>query len=350
METVTIIIPCRNEVSFIQQVLSSIDKQQYDLNLVEVIIIDGNSTDGTKELLAKEQDHKYSLKILNNPDRIVPPALNIGIKAAIGNYIVRMDAHSEYPENYLPEVVNWHKKLQAANVGTMWTIIPGKESNVARCIAIATAHPFGVGNAYYRIGKSEITEVDTVPFGCFHRSLFDQIGFFDEEMIRNEDDEFNSRILKNGGKIFLLPHLGIKYYARDSFAKIMKMFYQYALYKPLVNKKVKSVITLRQLVPFIFVLYLFGGMLSVFSNSLFLMWLAGLLFYLLTSCFVSLKIISQNEQSFDLGKSKIKYAILLPVTFFLIHLSYGIGYANGLFNLLFRYKKLISNQSNSLSR
>ena len=201
-------------------------------------------------------------------------------------------------------------------------------------IALATSHNFGVGNSHHKVGVKQIMEVDTVPFGCFKREVFDKIGLFDEDLIRNQDDEFNARIINNGGKIFIIPELVIDYHARDTIGKVFKMYFQYGLFKPLVNKKLGKPATIRQFVPVLFVFTLLSGiLLSFFSNIFFVLLLLFLSVYLIVSLFVSLNLAIQNK--------RIGLLLYLPLIFFVIHFSYGFGYFKGLYNLVFKKKFVV---------
>jgi len=212
----------------------------------------------------------------------------------------------------------------------------------ARAIAYATSHPFGIGNAQYRISnEKEPYEVDTVPFGCYKKKVFEKIGLYDTDLTRNQDDELNARLIQNGGKIYLIPNLKIKYFARDKFSKMFKMFYQYGLFKPLVNLKLKQPATIRQFVPLLFVLFLiFGGILSFISLRFFYLYLLGLCVYLGINILVSLKIATE--------KKDLRLFPYLVYSFFLIHLSYGLGYLKGIldFVILKKHKKVDLSKAN----
>src|SRR5205085_1817966 len=162
------------------------------------------------------------------------------------------------PPDYIALSVAALEQTGADNVGPVIVTRPADGNAVARAIAVALSHPFGVGNSHFRIGSRERRWVDTVPFGCFHRRLFDQVGMFDEELPRNQDDEFNFRLAKHGARVLLEPRLVAYYYARGSIRQVARMWYQYGYFKPLVAKKVRRVMTLRQLVPACFVLGLVG--------------------------------------------------------------------------------------------
>ncbi len=321
---VSIIIPTRNEERFILNTLESIMAQDYPSELIEVIIADGESDDSTGKLIEKFITNHPNVTLINNPERVVPFALNYAIEKSKGEIIIRLDAHSKYPRNYVSRLVFELDRLKADNVGGVWITTPANSGFVATGIALATSHPLGIGNASYRLENQEIKKVDTVPFGCFPKSVFDRIGLFDTDLIRNQDDEFNGRIIKNGGEIYLIPDVQIEYYARETLSTMQKMFYQYGLFKPLVNKKLGESATIRQFVPPTFVLFLVLGIFMPFSPSLLnYFWLAGLSLYLILTIVVS----------FQIAAKESRYALLffLPIVFPFIHISYGWGYLKGWF-------------------
>ena len=151
---ISVIMPCREEEKYIAKALASILANDYPQDSLEVLVIDGMSIDGTREIVASLARKYPFIKLLDNPKRITPAALNIGITQARGDIIIRVDAHSTYPPNYLSSLVAWQEKAEADNVGGVWRILPGSDTPMARAIAVGLAHPFGVGNAYYRIGAS----------------------------------------------------------------------------------------------------------------------------------------------------------------------------------------------------
>ena len=221
----SVICPIYNEEKYIAKCIESILAQDYPKDDIEVIFVDGRSTDNTREIVAKYIEEYPFIKLIDNDRKIVPTALNIGIRNSIGDIIIRIDAHAIFPINYFSELTKNLELLNAENVGGICRTLPINKSNVCESIAAVLSSRFGMGNSYFRIGASQIKQVDTVPFGCFRRELFNKIGYFDEELIRNQDDEFNGRIINNGGKIYLLPHIIIDYYARDTIGKVYKMFY-----------------------------------------------------------------------------------------------------------------------------
>lgn len=240
----SVICPIYNEEKYIAQCIESLLLQDYPQNDLEILFVDGMSTDKTRGIIASYTKKYPFIKMLDNPKKIVPYAMNTGIKASKGEIIIRLDGHVEYPTNYFSALVKNLKELDADNVGALCETLPCGPSSKEQAIAEALSSSFGMGNSYFRIGCNEVRQVDTVPFGCFKREVFDKVGLYDNELIRNQDDELNGRIIKNGGKIYLIPSIVTKYYARDKISKVRKMFYQYGLYKPLVNKKLGAPATI----------------------------------------------------------------------------------------------------------
>lgn len=334
LKFVTVICPVYNEEMFIEKCFNSILKQDYPHDKIELFFVDGRSTDNTRGIIDSLSNDYGFVKLLDNPFKVVPHALNIGIKQSKGEVIIRIDGHCEYPQNYISTLIRFLFELNADNVGALWNTLPSNQSVKCRSIALATSHNFGVGNSHHKVGVKQIMEVDTVPFGCFKREVFDKIGLFDEDLIRNQDDEFNARIINNGGKIFIIPELVIDYHARDTIGNVFKMYFQYGLFKPLVNKKLGKPATIRQFVPVFFVFTLLNGiLLSFFFNIFFVLLLLFLSVYLIVSLFVSLNLVVQNKH--------VGLLLCLPLIFFVIHFSYGFGYFKGLYNLVFKKKFVV---------
>jgi glycosyltransferase involved in cell wall biosynthesis len=324
---VSIIIPTRNEEKFIGNVLDNILLQDYPLNRIEIIVVDGQSDDNTRNIVSEYSSKHNFITLINNDNKIVSHGLNLGIKHSRGEVIVRMDAHALYPEKYLSTLIKYLFYLNADNVGTVIETISSSNSATARVIAYAISSPFGVGTSYFRVGINKVTQVDTVPFGCYRREVFSKIGYFDEDLVRNQDDEFNARLIKNGGKIYLIPEIKVKYFARDSLMKLASMFFQYGYFKPLVNLKLGSPATARQFFPLGFFTSLVisaGAMLFSFSAGL--SFFIGILsLYLCIALFFTIGAI--------LKKKNVGF-ILLPYVYFIIHASYGYGYLKGIFQIL----------------
>jgi glycosyltransferase involved in cell wall biosynthesis len=324
---VSVLVPCRNERSYIGRCLDSILANDYPSATLEILVIDGMSDDGTATIVQEYARRVPHLRLLHNMRRVVPAALNLGITEARGEIVIRMDAHNEYPPTYISRLVGWLERTGADNVGGAWITRPADNSAVARAIAFAVAHRFGIGNAQYRLGNvSKPTPVDTVPFGCFRKELFDRLGMFDEELVRNQDDEFNYRLLKSGGRILLVPDVESYYYARASLRTLARTYYQYGFFKPLVAVKVRRVMTLRQLAP--------GSLVGAMGVALVLAaWygpartaLAGLLgAYLAMNVAISLS--SGCREGW-------RYVLALLGVFPVLHFSYGAGWLVGASRLL----------------
>lgn len=327
IHTVSIICPVFNEEKYIEACIVSILEQDYPKEAMQVLFIDGNSTDNSTGIIKRYTAQYSFLKLLNNPERIVPYALNKGLEAAKGEVIMRLDAHCTYPTNYISELVRYLYQLNADNVGGVWNTQPAKDTPICQAIAFASSHPFGVGGSMHKIGASKIMETDTVPFGCYKREIFDKTGLFDTDLVRNQDDEFNGRLLNLGGKIYLIPQVIINYTARDTLCKMRKMYYQYGLYKPLVNKKLGAPATVRQFFPILFLLGLtIGGVVCMIWPLLLHFYTSVLLLYL----FIGIVVGSMGA----IRAHQPLLALLMPYVFFNIHMSYGIGYLVGIFNVL----------------
>jgi len=325
---ISVIVPCRNERDYIVECVESIMANDYGSDHLEVLVVDGVSDDGTREALRECIKRWPNLRCLDNPARTTPAALNIGIRHARGQIVIRMDAHCRYPVNYISSLVRWLEQSGADNVGGVCRTLPGSDTLIARAIAVTLSHPVGVGNSHFRIGTSTPKWVDTVPFGCYRRSIFDRIGLFDEELVKNQDDEFNQRLIKNGGRILLVPDVVVDYYARDSIGKVARMYYQYGYFKPLVARKLGRVGTLRQAVPATFVLSLAVTLLlapwMVSARWAFIGILGAYLAIIVSAIFA------------NLARSGARVSVLLAVTIPVVHVSYGLGSLRGMFHFLLR--------------
>ena len=327
---VSIICPVYNEEKFIDRCIKSILEQDYPQDSLEVLFVDGRSTDRTRDIINSYLKDYPFMRLLDNPQQVVPYALNKGIGESKGEVVMRIDGHCTYPTNYVSELVRYLYELDADNVGGVWNTQPANDKAICQAIALASSHPFGVGGSMHKIGTSKIMKTDTVPFGCYKREVFEKIGLFDTELVRNQDDEFNGRLIKQGGKIYLIPQVIINYTARDTLGKMQKMYYQYGLYKPLVNKKLGAPATIRQFFPLLFLLGIIAGaLLSLVSCKLFYAFIAILILYFLIGIVVG------GMGAIRTGKAIM--VLLMPYVFFNIHLSYGWGYLKGLINV-FRNK------------
>jgi glycosyltransferase involved in cell wall biosynthesis len=324
---VSVVVPCRNERDHIEECLDSIISSDYSPDRLEILVVDGMSDDGTRDILASYAASQVCVTVVDNPDRITPCALNVGIRAARGDILVRMDAHASFPPDYITRLTEWLLRSGADNVGGVCETIPASDAPVARAIARALSHPLGVGNAYFRIGVSEPRWVDTVPFGCYRREVFGRVGFFDEELVRNQDDEFNHRLLAAGGRILLVPDVVSTYRARGTLRQLGRMYYQYGYFKPLAVRKLGHLPTVRQLAPAALVLGFISTALLSPSFGLMRVGFAAL------ALSYAVPILAAAAATRGSLAFRAALAAALPV----LHFSYGIGYLRGAVRfLLFR--------------
>ena len=336
---VSIIIPAYNESSTIELLLAGILHQTYPHERMEVVIADGMSTDDTRDNITRfAQDHpSLRLTVVDNPQRIIPAGVNRAIAAACGEIFIRLDAHSvPNPEYVLRSVTDLEAGL-GDNVGGIWDIQPGASTRMAEAIALAASHPLAVGDAKYRFTRQP-QQVDTVPFGAFRRNLLERlpppttgVGPFDESLLTNEDYEFNVRIRKMGGKIWLDPEIRTVYFARPTLADLRRQYWRYGYWKYKMLQRDPLTIRWRQALPPLFVaaLWLFAGL------SLFLPWAGWLLLfqagiYLLAVLVTSMILVTRRKKP-DL-LTGIVMAILV------MHLVWGQAFLWSLFESLLKGK------------
>ncbi len=314
---VTSVIPCRNEARYIGQCLESVVRCDYPKDRLEVLVCDGMSDDGTREIVAGYAARHGFIHLVDNPERITPCAMNAGIRESRGEVIMPMGAHAVYSPSYISQLVAALEETGADNVGGVLVTLPANGRPLPRALAVGLSHPFGVGNSYFRIGAAERRLVDTVPFGCYRREVFDRIGVFDPELIRNQDDELNARLLKRGGRIMLIPEVVSYYYARGSLGQVARMFYQYGYFKPLAAWKVGRIMTVRQVVPALFVgvLAVSGALAPWFPPAR--LALAGIVGAYAVAA-VAIAALAVRRQG-------VRCAAALLVVFPTLHGSYGLG-------------------------
>jgi glycosyltransferase involved in cell wall biosynthesis len=260
MPRVSIVIPSRNEFQTIAECLDSILASTYPAERLEILIADGRSDDGTREVIARYAASDARIRMIDNPGRIAPAGLNVALRVASGDVVVRMDAHATYPPEYIGRLVAALLESGADNVGAAVLTVPADNTVMARAIAVGLSHPLGVGNSRFRIGAKEPTWVDHVPFGCWRRTVLERLGPFDEELTRGQDVELNARILAAGGRILLLPEIVVRYHGRRTLDQLGRMMYQYGYFKPLIARKSRRLLTMRQLVPPGFLLGMVGAL------------------------------------------------------------------------------------------
>jgi len=341
LPSVSVIVPCRNEEGYIGRCLNSIVATDYPKERIEVLVVDGRSDDRTRAILDGYHASHPTVRVLDNPARIQPSALNIGIRAASGDILVRMDAHAVYPRNYIGDLVAALQQTGADNVGGVLVTEPVTETPMGKAIAIALSHPFGVGNAYFRIGAQQSRWVDHVAFFCCRRETFERLGLFDEKQ-RDEDSEFNARIIRRGGRVLLVPNVVARYYARGTLRQVARMFYQYGYSKPLVVRKLGRVMTGRQLVPPVFLL-------TLCATALLGRWVgaAGVAFATTAGAYL----LSVLGCSILAGrKAGLTTILALAAVFPVVHGSYGFGFLRCVLDLAVRSRRQASGITLPLSR
>ncbi|MBE6119191.1 MAG: glycosyltransferase family 2 protein [Erysipelotrichaceae bacterium] len=319
---VSVIMPIYNESKYINTCVESLLLQDYPKEKMEWIFVDGNSSDDTIDKLREYQKVYPKLIIIkNNPNKIVPYAMNIGIKESCGKYIVRMDAHADYKTDYISKCVSLLDSGDMDNVGGVAET--KAKGFVGNAIAKMLSSRFGVGNSEFRVnGKSGY--VDTVPFGAFRREVFSKYGGYDERLVRNQDNEMNYRIRKNGGKIFLSDEIHLSYYCRDSIKGIAQMAIKNGQWNVITMKLCPGSMGLRHFVPMAFVLsLLFFIIMGIFWNVFLWALMAEVLLYLVIDVIFSI-----NQSN------KVLEAMLLILLHPLFHVSYGFGSMSGLIKLV----------------
>src|SRR2546426_1145677 len=318
---VTLIMPVRNEGGFITHSLGSVLAQDYPHDRMEVLIADGMSTDGTRDVVAclAATYPRIRVTVLDNPGKIVPTGMNASLARAQGEIIVRVDGHTIVAPDYVRECIAALERSGASNVGGRMD--PVSEGRFGHATALATSSPFGVGGARFHYSDRE-EWVDTVYMGAWPRDVLQRAGFFDEELVRDQDDELNYRLLSQGGKILLSPRIKSRYYNRSTSRSLWRQYLQYGYWKVRVMQKHPRQMQPRQFIPTLFV--------------------AGLLISLLTAPFSTVGkwmfcLVAGSYMIANLGASVLtvkkknwRLLSLLPITFATLHVAYGLGFLLGL--------------------
>lgn len=325
--SVSVVMAVRREANSIRASLGAVLAQDYPAERMEVIVADGMSSDGTREIVLEEVVRCPQVRMIDNPMHIVPAGLNEAIRRATGEIIVRVDGHTIIPREYVRCCVEELLRTGADNVGGR--MMGTGRGFLAGSVALATQSPFGVGNSRFHYSdREEWTE--TVYLGAWPRALFSRIGLFDEELVRDQDDEFNYRILERGGRILLSPRIRSQYAVRSRIRSLARQYFEYGYWKIRVLQKHPRQMRLRQFVPPAFVLALAGGMVTAPWWPLGRACLALLVTtYLAATLGVSEWIAARHGS---------QYALALPAVFATLHLSYGAGFLAGLFRFAGRWK------------
>jgi glycosyltransferase involved in cell wall biosynthesis len=324
---ISVVIPCRNEENYIIACVLSVIQAAEHVVDVEVLAVDGASTDSTLERLNLLAQSNAKIRILSNLNQVTPSALNIGIQAATGDYIMILGAHSKLHPSYFSEALNvLNHQPNADCIGGK--LIVETQSQKEKCIALAMSSKFGVGNALFRTG-AKAQYVDTVAFGIYKKLVFEKIGLFNETLIRNQDDEFNFRMHKAGLTIYFDPALKITYYPRSDFEKLYHQYFQYGYWKVYVNQLHKAFVSVRQLVPPLFILSLVLGIALSFVSALFAKIFMGYVMVYLAAGYFSASRVADNN-------IEVNY---IWQSYVILHISYGLGYWKGLLDFILLRKQ-----------
>lgn len=320
MPKVSVLIPCYNEQSTIRLLLEALREQTFPRAEMEVIISDGMSTDNTREVIATFQKDfpDLAVRVVDNAQRSIPSAVNRAIEASRGEILVRLDAHSKPYPDYVAKCVQAHEEKRGDNVGGVWEIQPSADTWIAKSIAVAAAHPLGVGDALYRHAK-QAAEVDTVPFGSFKRGLIERVGAFDESLLTNEDYEFNARVRKAGGRIWLDPAIRSIYFARATLLELARQYWRYGFWKWRMLRRYPDTLRWRQALPPLLVLSLIIlTLLSIFIPMVRFALISELVLYFLVMILAGLSAAVRQKKVFLLTG--------LPLTIPVMHITWGGGF------------------------
>jgi glycosyltransferase involved in cell wall biosynthesis len=325
---VSVIIACRNEAPFISDCLQSILVSDYQ-GRIEVLVADGMSTDSTREIVRQYAERYPWIRLVDNPDQITPVAFNIGIRNATGDLIMIMSAHATYAPDAISKCVAYSRQYGADNVGGICVTEPRDQGLVGRAIVLALSHPFGVGGALFRTAKLAKPQwADTAAFGCYRKAVFQKIGLYNEKLVHSQDIELNLRLRHAGGRTLLAPDIVIKYSARSDLHSFWRHNYRNGMWAilPFAYSDVVPV-GLRHLIPLAFVSsLLISALISVWSHPFALVLLAILGVYFAATLIASARIAWREKKTI--------YLFLLPATFALLHIPYGLGSFAGLLKLM----------------
>jgi succinoglycan biosynthesis protein ExoA len=318
---VSVIIPMRNEARYIQACLETLLGQDYPTERKEIIVADGMSKDGSREIVERFAKTHPNVKLIDNPKGIVPPGLNQAIRASRGEYILRADAHAEYGNDYISQCIHYLQKTGADNVGGPLITLPGGENVMARCVAAMTAHPIVVGGSRFRSSMKE-EYADGAYFGAWPREVFDRIGYFNEALIRNQDIELNARILRYGGKIFKTPKIVVRYYNQRTLRGLLRQAFRNGMWNVLTLIANPWSFRIRYFAPYGFVCWLLVfGLLSILYPVFLWPLLGPLVIYAILALWVTLQIARSQGLS---------VAACVPIAMLCYHIAYGVGTFGGL--------------------
>lgn len=315
---VSVVMPIYNEEKYIDKCIQSLLMQDYPRERMEWIFVDGMSTDSTRHRLETyRQQYSDVVRLLDNPNKTASCAMNVGIATAVGRYIVRLDAHSCYAPDYISKCIYYLEETGAENVGGI--LQTKAEGFVGGAISKMLSSKFGVGNSQFRTG-GESGYVDTVPFGAFRREVFTKYGGYDERLTRNEDNELNYRIRKNGGNVYQSQKIRLSYYCRDSIQGIARMAFQNGMWNIISMKLCPGAMGVRHFVPFAFVLSI---LVLSFMGMVHPVFLYGLCVEI--GMYLTLDMLFSGR----MAESKKEFVLLL-ILFPIFHITYGCGSVFGI--------------------
>ena len=314
-------MPVRNEAGYIARSLTAVTEQDYPAERMEIIIADGMSNDSTREIVKLFQTRFAHVRLIDNPGKIAPTGLNRATELAKGEIIARVDGHCEIAPDYIRNAVH-HLQTEAVD-GVGGPIETIGETEIAKVIAAAMSSAFGVGGSAFRTVKGKTMLADTIAFPVYTKAIIERAGGYDEELVRNQDDEYNYRLRKLGAKLLLAADVRSKYYSRGTMKKLFKQYFQYGFWKVRVLQKHPRQMSLRQFIPPAFVASLFGSIVFGLISGLGWWILAGIIgCYLTVNLVASVRILLSNRPF------QFQF-ILLPAVFASLHLSYGLGFLIG---------------------
>ncbi len=317
---VSVVMPVRNEANFIERSLGAVLRQTYPADRMEILVADGLSDDGTAALISALEKRHSNLRLLPNPGRIVSTGLNAALAQARGEIVIRVDGHCEVAPDYVVRCVEHLGRGAADAVGGPLETVG--EDELSRTIAIAMSSVFGVGGVAFRTTSGWSGLVDTVAFPAFTRAAIERAGAFDEELVRNQDDEYNYRLRELGGRILLASDIKCRYFSRSSLRSLWRQYFQYGYWKVRVMQKHPAQMRPRQFVPPLFV----AGILFLAGLAPFLAPARWLLAGLCAAYALGVLVASVASASRGSGRA----LSLLPAAFAAMHFGYGLGFLKGL--------------------
>lgn len=322
---VTLVVAMRNEAANIRDCLESIATQDYPTGRLEVLAVDGRSTDGTRELAASVLDGRPGWRLLDNPRITQAAAWNMGIDAARGDVIGIVGAHSELAPDYVSTAVETLERTGADMVGG--PVRARSSGTIGRAVAAATSSRFGVGGATFHYAEVE-AEVDTVYMGVCRRETYRRFKF-DEEMVRNQDDELSYRLLDAGARIVVNPAIRSSYRNRAALGSLWRQYFAYGLWKVRVAQKHPRQVRPRQLIPPVFVASLIGALILALA------WPPG---WVVLAVVAGAYVMANVAASAWVGRRDPATTAVLPAVFAILHVGYGLGFMAGLVKFRGRWR------------